>query len=172
VRGGQTVPAGEFTVVPGQGEAQFSLDWPGSDLELILVDPRGRELREGSPGLVVDKQRGMRHYIVDRPAAGRWKAMVVGVDVPEGRCTWNLVGSVRQAPSTGNVAIAAAAAAVALIGCAVAWRLLRRKRRGAVAAPAGGDMARRLARIDELQRRGLISDGDYDRKRHDLLDDE
>jgi pSer/pThr/pTyr-binding forkhead associated (FHA) protein/Mg-chelatase subunit ChlD/N-acetylmuramoyl-L-alanine amidase len=93
---GETVDAGEVDVPRNQGQMHVTLHWPGSDLDLILTDPRGRRMNETDPAVSLVKYGNMIYLIIENPRPGRWLLGVFGADVPEGILDYDAVVSVRE----------------------------------------------------------------------------
>ena len=64
----------------------FGLTWPGSDLDLTLVSPDGRQIRPDTVEQYADIEFSQgptyERYIVQQPTPGDWIIWVVAVDVP------------------------------------------------------------------------------------------
>ncbi len=75
-----------FTVEPGTLQATFGITWSGSDFDLILVRPDGRELTPESPDPDYSFVKGptYAYYIVDNPEPGEWTYVVTAREVPPG----------------------------------------------------------------------------------------
>lgn len=73
-----------FTVSPGTLQSAFSLNWPGSDFDLILVRPDGRELNPQSPEPDYSFAKGATYayYAVDNPEPGTWTYLIIAKDIP------------------------------------------------------------------------------------------
>ena len=87
--------------VPGnQAQMLYTLNWPGSQLSAILVDPNGQQVGSGYPGASFLTTSSLASVIVQNPLAGAWQVQAQGVDVPEGTTIYNAVLSVRPSPIT------------------------------------------------------------------------
>ncbi|MFB6271763.1 MAG: VWA domain-containing protein, partial [Salinibacter sp.] len=95
VRQGDMADAGSFDVPADQDELHFSLSWPGSRLEPILIDPQGRRVDEDYPGASVVIRASLAQVIVNDPLPGRWHATIYGRDVPEGQINFDATASIR-----------------------------------------------------------------------------
>ena len=129
---GQTADIGQIDVPKNQSELYVTLHWPGSDLDLIVVDPRGREVDPDSSNVSMESYERLVYMIVQDPLAGMWMLKAVGVDVPEGVLTYDSVASVRErvgpAPSHNSGAILLALGlTLVLAGGIVAAVLQQRK---------------------------------------------
>lgn len=83
---GQTL-RNPIIVDPDLLQAVFSIEWPGSDLDLVLTSPSGRVIRPGTDEFDVTADEGstFETITVAHPEAGEWQADVTAVDVaPEG----------------------------------------------------------------------------------------
>lgn len=84
VRQGATVELGRYRVETAECRADFTLQWPGSEVDLLLTDPRGREVTDGYPGATFLAGEAMQRILVDGPLPGDWRVAAYGRDVPEG----------------------------------------------------------------------------------------
>jgi len=79
------VEIGEFAVSPSWNRLNTTLSWPGSKLDLILIDPEGQAVEEGYPGAEFDDYPGLVIATISSPIEGTWKARAFGRDVPDGK---------------------------------------------------------------------------------------
>ncbi|MFI0609037.1 MAG: FHA domain-containing protein, partial [Anaerolineae bacterium] len=93
---GETTAAVELVVPRGSGDLNLTLDWPGSQLDLLLTDPRGRVVQPGYKGAELFTDAPPVQAIVRNPLPGKWTASVFGRDVPTGQTQYSLIGSVRR----------------------------------------------------------------------------
>lgn len=93
---GETVDIGQVEVPPNQGELYITLHWPGSDLDLIVTDPRGREVRPGDPRVSLKEYERLIYLIIHDPAAGLWSLRAFGADIPERVLRYYAIVSVRE----------------------------------------------------------------------------
>ncbi|MDI6710964.1 MAG: VWA domain-containing protein [Bacillota bacterium] len=90
-----------LTVSPGTLQLQFSIIWPGSDYDLTLVRPDGRELKPDSkePDFSYVKGRTFASYTVDDPEPGNWTCIITANQVPSGGETVELsLSSIKMTP--------------------------------------------------------------------------
>jgi len=121
---GETADAGQVEVPRNQGEMYVTLHWPGSDLDLIVTDPRGREVKESDPGVSLVSYGNMIYLIIENPRAGNWLLQVFGADVPEGVLNYDAIISVRERTGplpvdTGGLLIGLGLVALIAIGFVV-----------------------------------------------------
>lgn len=139
---GQTATIGEITVPSGKGELNVTLVWPGSTLDLIMTDPKGRRVDDNYPGASLATYARFVYLIVQNPLPGLWRMAVFGKDVPEGTTDYNAVASVReraqpQRVEDHSVLIVALTLLLALV-VAVSMALSQRQpSRGVGRAPRG-----------------------------------
>lgn len=98
---GQTTAAQTIQVPATQGELHVTLNWPGSRLDLLLIDPQGRRVDPSYPGASLFTDKPPVYAIIRNPTAGAWSAQAFGADVPEGVTSYSLVASTRAA-TTGS----------------------------------------------------------------------
>ncbi|HAG08943.1 MAG TPA: hypothetical protein DCK87_05190 [Desulfotomaculum sp.] len=73
-----------LTIDPGTLQATFGISWPGSDFEISLVRPDGRELNPSSPDPDYSFVKGptYAYYIVDNPESGEWLCRITALELP------------------------------------------------------------------------------------------
>jgi len=99
---GQTVEIGTVQVPPDQLQMLFTLNWPGSRLEPVLLDPNSRSVDSNYPGASFATYSSLASVIIQNPLPGQWQLSVRGVDVPEGQTTYNAILSARPNPATST----------------------------------------------------------------------
>jgi pSer/pThr/pTyr-binding forkhead associated (FHA) protein len=93
---GETAEVGQVDVPPNQGEMYVTLHWPGSDLDLIVTDPRGRQVDLDSSQVSLVEYEGLTYLIIQNPLPGAWLLEAFGADVPEGLLRYDVIVSVRE----------------------------------------------------------------------------
>jgi uncharacterized protein YycO/uncharacterized protein YegL len=79
------------------------LTWPGSRLELQLVDPAGTQVNTGYPGAQLSEDEGFFYVTVDNAMPGEWHTRVFGAEVgPSGTAFAALVATESIAPTAGS----------------------------------------------------------------------
>ncbi len=78
VNQGETVTAGSFNVDPSVTNLRVTLNWPGSNLDLILFDPNGRQVDFNDPGIIYSGDAKPEFVIIKDPQPGTWTAKVYG----------------------------------------------------------------------------------------------
>ena len=72
----------------------FSLFWPGSDMDLVLIAPDGTlitpEVAAADPNISYTKASTYAFYSITNPMAGEWNARITGTSVPSGGSEYNL----------------------------------------------------------------------------------
>lgn len=82
---GERQPVGQVTVSPHTEVLRVSLNWPGSTVDLLLTDPRGRTVGPGYPGAQFSAVPRPFYVTIQTPIPGDWQVAVYGQDVrPEG----------------------------------------------------------------------------------------
>ena len=80
----ETRKVGNFNVNQWTEYVKVLLNWPGSDLNLILVDPDGNPLNVADPSVVYSGNDSKPEYIiVNNPKRGTWTIKVHAKEVPE-----------------------------------------------------------------------------------------
>lgn len=77
---GSTVEAGNFTVNT-TGTLSCYLYWPGSVLDIQLIDPDGNEIKDGYSGYKIDNSSIPTKVTIENAKQGTWKMSVYGREV-------------------------------------------------------------------------------------------
>lgn len=80
---GQVVNAGNFVVGPLKAQLHVALSWPGSDLDPMLVDPKGKIVDAKYKGVEFFRDQNPEVVVVERPKKGEWTLKVKGKDVSQ-----------------------------------------------------------------------------------------
>lgn len=96
---GQTVDIGNVQIPDDQSMILFTLNWPGSQLDAILMDPAGLTVDSNYPNASLSSTDTLVSIIVQNPQTGEWKLAAKGVDVPESTTNYNAVISARPNPN-------------------------------------------------------------------------
>ena len=97
---GEQLTVASVSVPGNQSQMLYTLNWPGSQLSALLVDPNGQQVTSGYPGAAFFDTSSLASVIIQDPLAGAWQVLAQGVDVPEGTTIYNAVLSVRPSPAT------------------------------------------------------------------------
>jgi hypothetical protein len=82
---------GSFEVPPFTHAAKILLNWPGSDLDLRLINPDGDLIIDNSSDIIYSLRNIRPKYIIIKnPLRGKWAVQVYGSDVPEGRTEYTV----------------------------------------------------------------------------------
>jgi Mg-chelatase subunit ChlD len=112
----ETVTAGVFAISDADGQIAASAGWPGSTLDLRLVDPKGRIVGGGYPGASIGATATTANVVIDRPARGQWTMQVYGRDVSMPREPYYAIVSTRPATTARSGGTGGPAAASILLG--------------------------------------------------------
>ncbi|MBE6738565.1 MAG: VWA domain-containing protein [Ruminococcaceae bacterium] len=77
---GETSEESRFDVTDENGDLVVTTAWPGSFLDTILIDPRGRVVDENYPNAVTDESKIPSTITVKNPIKGEWSVKVKGVE--------------------------------------------------------------------------------------------
>ena len=73
--------------------ATFAVTWPGSDLNLELIDPNGRIINPDTalvdPNIEFSTGSTYEYYTVNSPVAGNWTLKIIAISVPSGGEDYN-----------------------------------------------------------------------------------
>jgi hypothetical protein len=141
---GQTVNIGTANVPGNQSLILFTINWPGSSLAPILVDPKGKKVNASYPNATISSSATLATIIVNNPRSGQWNVSAQGVAVPEGITTYNAILSTRAGaivtprPSGG---LAVVVIILVLVGGGTAIYAMnpkKRRKKPAPLQPVGG----------------------------------
>jgi|GEM_PF-2798578 len=94
----QLLRLGEFTVPTGVRALNSTLSWPGSTLDLILIDPRGRRVKPDDLDAEFREYPGLVIATVLEPKEGIWEAQAFGRTVPPGGTEYVASFTAEEAP--------------------------------------------------------------------------
>ncbi|MCK4733401.1 MAG: VWA domain-containing protein, partial [Methanophagales archaeon] len=78
VNQGQTVTAGSFDIAPSTKNSRVTLNWPGSDLDLKLLNPDGIPINLSAPDITYSGDTKPEYVILKEPQPGTWTVRVYG----------------------------------------------------------------------------------------------
>jgi hypothetical protein len=91
----ELVDAGTFDVPTGQDQLAVTLHWPGSKLQLRLIDPAGQEIVANGPDVNIVEYKNLIYALILHPMPGVWRLGVFGLDVPQGITDFDAIASSR-----------------------------------------------------------------------------
>jgi Mg-chelatase subunit ChlD len=91
----ELVDAGTFDVPTGQDQLAVTLHWPGSKLQLRLIDPGGKEIMANEPNVSIVEYKNLIYALILHPMPGVWRLGVFGLDVPQGITDFDAIASSR-----------------------------------------------------------------------------
>ena len=159
---GETVDVGQVEVPRNQGELYATLHWPGSELDLIVTDPRGRQIDPNDPNVSLVPYGRLVYLIIQNPLPGTWLLQAVGVDVPEGILGYDAVVSVREriGPPPSNVGVILLFVGLAaLVVLAVVFIVTQQRRRPRLAPATVQVVSGQAVRPFVPLRRGQLTIG-------------
>lgn len=128
----QIASAGAFAVAEAIGELEVTLAWPGSDLDVVLTDPRGRPVDDEYDGARIARTNP-EVVIVAEPLEGDWQLAVQGIDVPDVAEDYAVVASTRgvappKPSGSSHLLLAGVGVLVLLVGTGLPVVLVTRRR--------------------------------------------
>ena len=78
---GETKTVGILNVQPGTSLIKVILSWPGSDLDLILIDPTGNQTMPGAGVIYSGNDTLPEYYEIYDPQPGNWTIEVYGKEI-------------------------------------------------------------------------------------------
>ena len=119
VRQGATRDLGLIEVKPGQAELHATLNWPGSQVDLLLEDPLGRRITASSPNVTISNTRPA-YWVIKNPLAGDWAVGVFGREVTGDGEPFDVLLSTRPLPpGAGASSVVLLTALMAAAGLAI-----------------------------------------------------
>lgn len=98
---GEDISVGEVEVAQNTSHIVYTLNWPGSQLNPVLIDPRNNPVTQSYNGASILISDFVASIVVTDPISGLWQVGAYGEDVPTGTTTYSAILSRRQstAPS-------------------------------------------------------------------------
>ena len=100
VQQGETTTAQSLVIPLGTHELHLSLSWPGSELDIVLIDPQGHRVDNQYLGAQLQHRGSQKYLVIRNPVPGTWKASVFGKSVPKSSTQYQLLTSVRRSQRT------------------------------------------------------------------------
>ncbi|MBN1995384.1 MAG: alpha/beta fold hydrolase [Anaerolineae bacterium] len=135
IKQNETVNLNGFQVAGGAQQLTVSLNWPGSQLALQLIDPRGQPVEANYPNSVRREFGNLVYLVIQRPPAGQWQLSVTGMQVPSGVTDFNVLVSTRTLKTASGFNPLYLLTGVAVLGGLVLLLLYRQPRRTAAIRP-------------------------------------
>lgn len=95
IAAGEQLDLGYVQIPEYQELFLFTLNWPGSKLQPVLIDPSGITVDNSYAGISISETSSLISYIVNNPIPGNWQLKLFGIDVPEGIINFNAILSTR-----------------------------------------------------------------------------
>ncbi len=73
----------------------LTVNWPGSKLQPVVIDPSGITVDNSYSGVSISESSTLISYILNSPMPGNWQLELIGIDVPEGLTDYNAILSTR-----------------------------------------------------------------------------
>lgn len=99
---GEELSAGSFYLNRGESELRLSLNWPGSFIDLQLVDPRGNTVALDYNDLIVWRKEKPAYMVINKPLPGEWTVKLYGEDIPEGDTFYYVIASTGDLITAGT----------------------------------------------------------------------
>lgn len=95
IAAGEEKPLGVVEIPEYQEIFLLTVNWPGSKLQPVVIDPSGITIDNSYPGVSISESSTLISYILNNPTPGNWKLNLIGIDIPEGVCDYNAILSTR-----------------------------------------------------------------------------
>jgi len=95
IAAGEQLDLGSVQIPEYQELFLFTLNWPGSKLQPVLIDPSGITVDNSYAGVSISETSSLISYILSNPIPGNWQLKLFGLDVPEGITDFNAILSTR-----------------------------------------------------------------------------
>lgn len=73
----------------------FTVNWPGSKIQPVLIDPFGVTVDNSYPGISIAETSSIISYILNNPLSGDWHLKLLGIEIPDGTTNYNVILSTR-----------------------------------------------------------------------------
>lgn len=109
---GQQVSVASVNVPSNQSQLLYTLNWPGSKITAVLIDPKGLQVDSNYPGASFHTTNSLASVIIQNPLEGAWQVLAQGIEVPQATTAYHAVLSVRTntvstpTPTSGGFPIA------------------------------------------------------------------
>jgi len=99
----ETVIAGTFDLASRVGSLKVTLNWPGSNLDLHIIDPRGREVDYQASRVTCSGDIKPEYVVIEKPCCGIWTIKVHGMAVSSETeyCLW--IATHAAPPASGSL---------------------------------------------------------------------
>ena len=95
ITAGEEKPLGVVEIPEYQEIFLMTVNWPGSKLQPVVIDPSGITVDNSYPGVSISESSTLVSYILNNPIPGNWQLSLIGIDIPEGVCDYNAILSTR-----------------------------------------------------------------------------
>lgn len=92
---GEELDLGTVNIPEYQDVFLFTVNWPGSKLQPVLIDPLGKTVDSTYAGVSISEASSLISYILNDPLPGDWTFKLIGLDVPENLVRFNAILSTR-----------------------------------------------------------------------------
>jgi len=92
---GEQIDLGSVQIPEFQELFLFTVNWPGSKLQPVLIDPSGITVDNSYAGVSISETSSLISYILNNPIPGNWQLQLLGLDVPQGLTDFNAILSTR-----------------------------------------------------------------------------
>ena len=99
VNEGETVTAGTFYVDPAIEDLRVTLNWPGSNLDLKLFNPNGRQVDFSASNVIYSGDTKPEYVIIKDPQSGTWMVKVYGKSIGSSEKYYVLVTKYEPEPT-------------------------------------------------------------------------
>lgn len=95
ISAGEQLDLGTVQIPEYQELFLFTVNWPGSKIQPVLIDPSGITVDNSYTGVSISETSTLISYILNNPIAGNWQLKLLGIDIPEGLASYNAILSTR-----------------------------------------------------------------------------
>lgn len=92
---GENLDLGSIQIPDYQELFLLTVNWSGSKLQPVLIDPSGITVDNSYAGVSISETSSLISYILSNPLSGNWNLGLIGVDVPGGLTDYNAILSTR-----------------------------------------------------------------------------
>ena len=83
ITAGEEKPLGTVIIPEYQEIFLLTINWPGSKLQPVIIDPSGITVDNSYPGISISESSTLISYIMNNPKPGNWQLKLIGIDLPK-----------------------------------------------------------------------------------------
>jgi len=94
----ETLTLESFYVPAYVASLRLTLNWPGSDLDLVLLDPSGKQVNFSSPNVYYEENQNPESVIIYGPQQGKWTVKIYAKEIDDKSEPFYMRASIYEPP--------------------------------------------------------------------------